>query len=343
MLAFGVNSRNAATVSVIIPCYNAAATLPECLKAVANSSFTDFDCTVVDDCSADDSAAIARLSGVTVLVQPKRGGPARARNVGARAAHGSILLFLDADVCPHPDAIARVVEHLNSSPYLYAVIGSYDDGPADRHFISEYRNLLHCFTHKSAHSRSSSFWSGCGAVRREVFLRRGGLPEHYAHPSIEDIEFGYELTSLAGKVLLDSAIEVKHLKRWTFLTMVHTDIFDRGIPWTRLILKRRSMPNELNVSWLQRLSVALTVSAVALAIASHPSLALFWACLVFSINYRFYSFLTAKRGSWFAMRALPLHLLYFFYCGLSFAAGVLTYLWNDHWLIPAKLSEKPGE
>lgn len=50
---------------------------------------------------------------------------------------------------------------------------------------------------------------------------------------------------------------VKHLKRWSFFNLVKTDIMDRGIPWTELILRDRFLPNDLNLQLSQRVSVAL--------------------------------------------------------------------------------------
>lgn len=75
-----------------------------------------------------------------------------------------------------------------------ALIGSYDDDPKSPDFISQYRNLMHCSVHQTGRSEASTFWSGCGAIRREVFLESGGFDETYVRPAIEDIELGYRLT-----------------------------------------------------------------------------------------------------------------------------------------------------
>jgi hypothetical protein len=64
--------------------------------------------------------------------------------------------------------------------------------------------------------------------------------------------------------LLDPKIQVQHLKRWTFFGMLWTDIFDRGIPWTRLILRNGSMPNDLNLRASQRASIAAAAMSVAM-------------------------------------------------------------------------------
>ncbi len=310
----------------MIACRNAEATLELCLTSLSQSCHPVDECIVVDDASTDDSAIIARRSGAHVITRPTRGGPARARNLGASLAGGDVLLFIDADVCVHADSVARIAEHFRTEKDLDAVIGSYDDAPAEASFISQYRNLLHCFTHRLGRRRASTFWCGCGAVRRDRFFDLGGLPEEYTRPSIEDIEFGQRLAASGGIILLDPAIQVKHLKRWTLGGMLRTDIFDRAIPWARLILRNGSMPDDLSVRWSQRVSVSLALAALPLAAFGQLRAALLCECAVVALNHRFYSFLIARRGVWFALRAVPLHLGYHLYSGIAFGVAVLEHV-----------------
>jgi len=212
------------------------------------------ECIVVDDGSTDESAAVAHEFGATVISSPHR-GPATARNLGARVAKGDTLLFLDADVCVHPDTVSRVVRNFEADPSLDALIGSYDDSPGSKDFLSQYKNLMHCFVHQHGNREACTFWSGCGAIRRDVFLTYSGFDQSYL--AIEDIELGYRLVQAKRKLILDKGLLVKHLKRWTFWNLVKTDILVRGIPWTELILRDRRMPNDLNVQVSERISVAL--------------------------------------------------------------------------------------
>jgi glycosyltransferase involved in cell wall biosynthesis len=208
----------------------------------------------VDDGSSDGSAAVAKEFGANVISSANR-GPATARNLGASVAKGDILLFLDADVCPHPDVVSRVIWTFEMDPTLDAFIGSYDDSPGSQDFLSQYRNLMHCFVHQDGRRQACSFWTGCGAIRRAVFLSHGGFDQTYR--AIEDIELGYRLAQGGRKVLLDKDLQVKHLKHWTFWNLVRTDILVRGIPWTELILRDGRMPNDLNIQIRERVSVAL--------------------------------------------------------------------------------------
>ena len=190
---------------MIIPAFSARGTIGACVDAVLAFPEAPFEIIVVDDHSRDDTADLARAKGCTVLSTEKRSGPARARNLGAAHARGDILVFLDADVRPHPDAIRRLAAHLEDTQVGVA-IGAYDDTPADPGFFSRYRNLLHCHTHRLGRANASTFWAGCGAIRRDVFHAFGGFDERYERSSIEDIEFGMRLTSAGVRILLDPQV-----------------------------------------------------------------------------------------------------------------------------------------
>ncbi len=244
-------------ISVVIPVRNGERELERCLEALQGSRYADYECIVVDDGSADGSARVAEGRGRRLIRCPASRGPAAARNLGAREARGDILFFIDADVCVTPDSLGRVAQTFAEDASLDALIGSYDDSPEAPDFLSQYKNLMHHFVHQSGRETASTFWSGCGAIRREVFERYSGFREDYKRPAIEDIELGYRLTRDGARILLDKNLRVKHLKAWTFWRLLKTDILDRGIPWTELILRDSSMPNDLNVQISQRISVAL--------------------------------------------------------------------------------------
>jgi cellulose synthase/poly-beta-1,6-N-acetylglucosamine synthase-like glycosyltransferase len=272
-----------------------------------------------------------------------RFGPARARNVGARAASGEIVVFLDADVCVSPDTISKIVTEFTQDPELDAVMGSYDESPAAQNFMSQFRNLMHSYVHRHANREAVTFWTGCGAIRRQVFLDSGGFAEnHSPAPAIEDIELGYRLSQANRKLALNADIQVKHLKHWNFRSMIAADFFRRAIPWSDLILRSGRMPNDLNVRISQRISVVLALMLLFLAVYQAvrwhvpflpphlPWLRLqfvFLALLVtlVALNSQFYVFLASAKGRLFALAAIPLHLLYFVNSGVAFMVALVRY------------------
>lgn len=86
-------------VSVVIPAYNAAATITEALATVRAQTFGDFEIIVVDDASQDETASVIERSGADcrVIVHPQNRGPACARNTGIEASTGEWIAFLDGD------------------------------------------------------------------------------------------------------------------------------------------------------------------------------------------------------------------------------------------------------
>lgn len=323
------------SLSVIIPVRNDPGNLDHCLTALKGSDFFDYELIVIDDASTDSTAEVARRHGAELIRQPVRSGPAAARNLGARAARHDYLFFLDADVGVRPDTLRRVASRFESDPALDAFFGSYDASPGASGFVSQYRNLLHHYVHQSASEDAFSFWSGCGAIKRNVFLEIGGFDAGFSNASIEDIELGSRLDSAGHRVALVKSIQVKHLKGWTFWNMLRTDVMKRGIPWTLLILRQGKMPNDLNLRHGQRLSAVFAAGLpAALVLAAWtpsqlPALGvLAVACIagILLLNLGFYRFLSRAKHPLFALCALPLHVLYYLCSGIAFVAGLLLHL-----------------
>ena len=202
--------------------------------------------------------------------------------------------------------------------------------PDAPNFIS-IQNLAHSYIHQTANVVSQTFWGGFGAVRARAFAEMGGFDERFGRPSVEDIDLGYRLTSAGHLVLLDHHLRVQHLKRWTFPSLVISDVRDRGIPWTQLILASSRVHNDLNLRNRYRICVVLAYLMVLLAAGSlvKPVLAIAllpMAAIVYALNRGFYRFFRGRRGFWFAVRVAPLHFLYHLYNGLSFVVGSTLYL-----------------
>ena len=315
-------------LSVVIPVHNGGSDFECCLRRLRESRGADFEIIVVDDGSTDDSAVVAARFGATTLTNPVAHGPASARNDGALAAESDLVFFLDADVAVHPDTIARALARFEADPGLTALFGSYDDEPAAPGLVSQFRNLLHHFTHQqgpfAADLRPArTFWTGCGAIRRQAFLDVGGFdPRLYSRPAIEDIELGYRLTHDGHRIVLARDVLGTHLKRWTLMNVIKTDVFQRGVPWMLLMKRSGEAESDLNVRSEQKICVAATgLAVIALFLSIRlPQTLIAAACaplVILGLNLAFYRFLSVKRGVTFAARSLPLHLIYFACCGSS--------------------------
>src|SRR5215216_2534381 len=301
-------------ISVIVPVYNGEKFLPSCLDALVSNSYDAYELIVVDDCSTDQGPRISRERGALVLRTLRQSGPGAARNFGAQHARGEILFFVDADVVVKPDTLERVAADFINHPEIAAVFGSYDEEPAEKNFISQYKNLFHRFVHQQGCTEAETFWAGCGAIRRDVFLALDGFDvERYPRPSIEDIELGYRMRMKGHRIFLDKQLQGKHLKRWTLKSMLHADIFCRAVPWSMLIFERKGMVNDLNLKTTDRISAGLVGLSLLILPFSifRPQLLLLIAVLLAVIpilNYKLYRFFFERKGLGFAILAFPLHL-----------------------------------
>jgi GT2 family glycosyltransferase len=323
-------SQNKLSISVIIPVYNGGDNFRRCLASLTRSHPAPAEVIVVADGDTDGSWQVARELGTEVIRLPESGGPAKARNAGAKIARGNILFFVDADVEIYPDTIAKVVNVFESDPNLAALIGSYDDAPGATNFLSQYKNLFHHYTHQISSEEASTFWGACGAIRRDAFLAMGGFDESYRLPCVEDIELGYRLRRSDYRIRLCKEIQVKHLKHWGVISLLRADFFYRALPWTALILRNSALSNDLNLQYSSRLSVVFVYVLLASLIASVwlptalipagiSSLALLF------LNAPVYQFFYNKCGLIFTIQVIPWHWLYYFYSGLAFALGNLRY------------------
>lgn len=102
-------------VSIVIPVYNTAEHLAECLESLCSQTLRDIEIICVDDGSTDGSAAILsdyseKDDRIHVITQPNQGILA-ARNTGINAAAGQWIGFADSDDAMHPDMIERLVKN----------------------------------------------------------------------------------------------------------------------------------------------------------------------------------------------------------------------------------------
>ena len=312
-------------LTVVIAVYNGADFLKRCLPALAAAVDASTEIILVNDGSTDDSAEIGERFGAKVITLPEKSGAANARNHGVRQAAGETILFIDADVVVPADTISNLRRLFAKNPGYAAIFGSYDDAPGEPDFFSQYRNLMHRFYHQTSGGESDTFWSGFGAVRREAFLDVGGFDaEKFEIPSVEDIELGYRLRQKGYRILLVPELEAKHLKKWSFASILRTDFWQRAVPWAELILLNPNVAHNLNVKTSQKVSALLSGAFLLLLLLVLWS---WWfvpaaaACLLalIALNRDFYKFFLKRRGFFFTLGVLPMHFFYYIYSSAAFA------------------------
>jgi Glycosyl transferase family 2 len=323
-------------LSVVVPVQQGGDDLRHALEALTSSDLprSEWELIVVDDASRDDTALVAAdYADVLVRLPGAPRGPAYARNRGFEFARGEYTAFIDPDVCVHRDALGRFVLVLSREPEVTAVFGSFDANPAARGFVSQYRNLLAHRYHQEYRGPAETFWASCGAIRSSAFAEAGMFDEwRFSRPQVEDFELGFQLRERGHRVVLRPEIQATTMKRWSLDAMVVADFQDRSVPWMRIFpkrgatMRRRATP----LRTVKRINTALTWLAVAFtlgaAIAARPSLlvAAVLCVLLVVINGRAqHRFFTRERGTWFALRVIPLELLSYLANGMAVTVGWL--------------------
>jgi GT2 family glycosyltransferase len=339
------------TLSVIVPVHNHVELLERCLDALLRSSVKPVEIIVVDDGSTDPVGEAAASRGVSVLRTGQRRGPAHARNLGAGRAFGDLLVFIDSDVLVHADTLSNIRNGFADNPALQALFGSYDAAPAHGSLVSQYRNLLHHYVHQQARRRATTFWAGCGAIRRETYLRLGGMNEAFDRPSIEDIEFGYRLCQAGLPCELHKNIHVTHLKQWTLANMLRSDLLNRAIPWTMLMLRTRVIPTDLNLTYRHRAATLLSLAiATMLILGMHVTdmlpVAGFMMLIWLALNGPMLRWLRTQGGFPLMAAGIPLHFLYNLTSAVGFILGAAHHLLSGvlrrRWLFRSCLQNAQG-
>lgn len=336
-------------LSVIVPAYNCAPALARALAALSASDLprADWELIVADDGSTDDTPRVAeRFADRIVRVPGGPKGPARARNDGAEEAGGEVLVFIDADVCVAPQTLRQFAALFRARPALGAAFGAYDLVPDAPGVVSQYRNLLHHYVHSRSPGPATTFWAGCGAVRRTAFVAAGGFDAvRYPRPQIEDIELGYRLTALGFPILLVPEITGTHLKRWTFRGGIVTDFRDRGVPWMQLLLERRetAAAGPLNLALREKVFTVLAPLGLACVAASlvFGSLVLALAAIVLFLciivgNAPLLRWFVRVRGWRFAIAVVPLRVAYYVLNAISAGWAMLAPAGRTHRAGPAR-------
>jgi glycosyltransferase involved in cell wall biosynthesis len=312
-------------VSVIIPNYNYASTIGECVKAAQRQTYPSIEVIVADDASTDDSVAIARALGVTVLQVPVNSGVSTARNLGAAHAKGEVLFFVDSDVALDPDAVERAVAYLRDEPGLGAICGMYRAEPMfPDSLVKRYRAIQQYVWFNEVEGAIPGLHSALFAMRRETFLEVGEFNDRLRWT--EEQDYGFRLNA-RYEVKAVPTIRGRHDHDGTMRVML-TKVFNR----TRL-----GAPNWLRLSKLpggagagHRALGSGFVLAAALALVSAVILGP-WALLAAAaltgvgilLDKRTYAYAFRHHGVVFGLQFTVIHLLVTLTSAVAAGIGIL--------------------
>lgn len=221
------------TVSIIVPAYNAQATLGECLTACLAQRYPVEEIIVVDDGSTDSTEMIARDFDVTYIHQ-KNAGPAAARNLGARTATGDIIVLTDSDCIPEPNWIEELMNGFDDDSVV-AVGGTYGIANPE----SPLARLIHAeimMRHENFGDTVDFLGSFNVAYRRDTFLELGGFDEDFRTASGEDNDLAYRIQDAGGVMRFVPTAVVNHYHPDQLLPYLRTQM-NHGFWRTKLYAK----------------------------------------------------------------------------------------------------------
>ncbi|MGW8178926.1 MAG: glycosyltransferase family 2 protein, partial [bacterium] len=238
-------SENRYPISVIIPCYNAANTLGDCLAGLRDNDLSGVELVVVDDASTDStSELIESLNSsfeldIRYIRLPERGGPGAARNAGIESSSHPFLFFLDADII----LPARSIDFLRETLDLYShrnrvcgVLGTYAEDTPVKDFFTTFKNLYTCYLYRMTETLSPFIHTPMFAVRKAVLEKEGAFDPTMKRA--EDFKLGAILGSKGYRFVIDWRIEGIHLKTYSLSGILRED-------WHRISeLKRIKLTKE---------------------------------------------------------------------------------------------------
>ena len=229
------------SVSIVIPHWNNVDVLSECLESISATDFENFETIVVDNASTDNSVASVRSNypNVKLIENDKNYGYAGGCNIGAEAASGDYLIFLNNDTVQEKDWISNLIKTINSDDKIAAVqpkiLNYYDRNVFDYAGGSGGHMDIYCFPFARGrifsfqendegqyNNKEKCFWSSgtCFMVRRELFQKAGGFDESFfAH--MEEIDLCWRLYAMGFEVWVEPDSVVYHKNALTLPMYSH--------------------------------------------------------------------------------------------------------------------------
>ncbi len=242
-------------ISIVIPAYNYAKTLPRAVESVIAQLSEISELLVIDDGSTDETPALLadlqdKHPGLFRAIRKPNGGLSSVRNRGIVEAKGTYLVFLDADDELAPDALRLLSEHLVQHPQTRMVIGGYwavwPDGKRRKHLPAALPSDPQGRLRGYLLDKTIGLANGASAIHRDVFLL-GNYPEKFRNaediPVFSQALANFECSVLAAPMALiykhDDSMRHDIKQDCAVGLAVVEEIFDKGrVPAEMASLRR---------------------------------------------------------------------------------------------------------
>lgn len=236
---------NCPSVSLIIPVFNAAEYIEECLRSIRSQSFHDFEVIIVDDESTDNSVDIitkfCNLDARFNLVKNTHGGLSKSRNTGIDIARGKYIGFVDADDCLYPNAINLMLSTLKNTNANICIArmakGKHYDASKKaklkQSIIMEYSTAIN-----HALYQRYTLSSACGMLmERQLIGNNKRFRERIMYEDLDAFYLFYEnakrIAYLPTKVYFYRQAESSFMHKWSHQRLDVLDVTDRIVEYMK--------------------------------------------------------------------------------------------------------------
>lgn len=200
--------------SVIVCSYNGGKTLDRCLASLNEINYPDYEVILVDDGSTDDTKEIAARHPWVQNIRQENKGLSFARNVGAHASKGDVIVYTDSDCMADPDWLYYLIGTLLSGNF--AGVGGPNISPPAENWVQACVSAAPGGpSHVLLTDVVAEHIPGCNmAFHRWAFNQVGGF-EHEYRKAGDDVDFCWRLQQSGGVIAFSPAAIVWHYRRFT--------------------------------------------------------------------------------------------------------------------------------
>lgn len=321
-------------VSIIIPVYNGAETIKECLEAVYLSSFKKFEVIVVDDGSVDNTVEVVQTFPCRLIRLDHQTGRSKARNMGAENSKGEVLFFTDVDCIFQKETILLASQTMNRLGKNSVLGGTYSWLPVDNDFFSTFQSIfIHYFECKNL-DNPDYIAAHALIIKAETFKQGQGFSEDFL-AMIEDVEFSHRLKKSGCSLRMNSAIQVRHIFNFTFWKSL-INAYNKTKYWIVYSMGNRDLLADSGTASKELKFNVVSFLAVLLVLILSPwtgsyIMVAILACIL-SANFLsnknlFLAFYSVKGGSFLFKAVLFYCFFYPIPIVLGVASGIAKYFW----------------
>lgn len=312
-------------VSVIIPAYNAAKTIKECLNAVFAQSFKNFEIVVVNDCSKDKTVEIVKEFNVRIVNLKKNSGASISRNEGAKAAKSNTLVFLDSDCIVNKGWLKTLLDSFEKD--LVASVSQYSKSMSNE-FIAKF--CFHELGYRDKNLGELDSASSCNFIcrKKDFFKIKGFTKDRYTEPA-EDMDFFFRLSKL-GKIKFIDKARVGHyfrdnisgyLKQQKEYSRSSAYIFLKD--YNKNIFKQDTLQDKQTyIEIMLTLILPLLLFSVEIFFIG----ILIYILTILILNIPFLSYLERKENMKFMLRSIPIIFIRDFYWAFGVIQGIFGFM-----------------